>query len=56
MLEYHFFIRNIDNSITFLIIDNHEDYLYTIEELKFKKEVVYFNVIKGVEVFNSNLY
>ena len=53
-IEYHFFINHFDLSTTFLIIPTYEDYLHYLDNLKSRKDVANFFVIKGEQIYNSN--
>lgn len=53
--EYHFIINHFDFSTTFLIVPNYDDYLYTVNLFKSRKDVASFFVIKGEQIFNSNV-
>lgn len=53
--EYHFIINHFDFTSTFLIIPTYEDYLDYIDKFKIREDVASFFVIKGEQIFNSNV-
>ena len=53
--EYHFIINHFDFTSTFLIIPTYEDYLDYTDKLKIREDVASFFVIKGEQIFNSNV-